>query len=402
MANLIGDLRRYPVAFAVGVLGSIASFALLVCSTGTNDIRTWQAFAESIRADGLFSLYAKTALFNHPPLMGVLAWLSLELSTLLGVPFAPVFKLFPVVANVAGALVLRAIWTRRADARRGALAFALFNWALCPMFVAAYHGNTDCTAAFFCLWSAYFLEVRKPFLGGLALAAAINVKIIPLLIAPPALAACRSSRDAGAFVLGSATAALPFLIALFGAGTAFLQNVFGYASSPELWGIQMLLSALQAVPGVTPEALFASHEWYFANGKYLLVGAILLLAAYGRWSRLDPARLMAAGSALFLLLTPGFGVQYTAYPAPLLFAVSLAWGMKFSIVAGIYIGLVYASWSLDVFPLESQYRGYHPSLGFLGFATWLTALSFLPECLRPGRESPAGPAAEPDPRGRQP
>ena len=85
-------------------------------------------------------------------------------------------------------------------------------------------------------------------------------------------------------------------------------------------------------------------------------------------------------------------MQYTAYPAPLIFAVSLAWGMKFAVVAGLYIGLVYASWSLDVFPLESSYRGYDMSLGYFGFATWLIALSFLPLCFR--REATPKVAAE--------
>ena len=389
MTHLIGDIRQHPVLFAIGGLGLIASFVLLLCSTGTSDIRTWESFAKEIQANGLFALYVKDRQFNHPPLMGVLAWLSLEASSLLGISFPIVFKLFPFLANVGGALALWGIWRHRVDARKGALAFALFSWALCPMFVAAYHGNTDCTAAFFCLWSVYFLEVRKrPFLGGLALAAAINVKIIPLLIALPALAGCRSVRDARLFVLGSATAALPFLIALFGAGTLFILNVFGYGSSSEVWGVQMVLASLRTVPGMTPENMKAVHEWYFQNGKYLLVIAMLALTAYGFWRKVGHARLMAAGLALFLLLTPGFGVQYTAYPAPLMFAVSLAWGVKFSIVAGIYIGFVYASWSHDVFPLESSYQGYHPSLGYLGFATWLTALSFLPKCLRPEKDLP--------------
>lgn len=404
MTHLIADIRRHPILFATGSLGLITSFALLVCSTGTNDIRTWESFAREIQAHGLFALYTKTAQFNHPPLMGMLAWLSLEASSLVGISFAIVFKLFPVLANIGGALALRALWRHRAGPRKGAVAFALFHWALCPMFVAAYHGNTDCTAAFFCLWSVYFLEVRrKPFLGGLALAAAINVKIVPLLIALPALSGCRSPGDARAFALGSGTAALPFLVGLFGAGMPFLRNVFGYGSSPELWGVQMVLASLRTVPGVTPESMAAVHQWYFENGKYLLLAAILALTAYGFRRRLGPARLMAAGMALFLLLTPGFGVQYTAYPAPLLFAVSLAWGMKFSLVAGIYIGLVYASWSIDVFPLASSYRGYDPSLGFLGFATWWIVLSFLPGCLRPdpipAGEATSGRASDHHPSG---
>ena len=389
MTNLIADIKKHPIPFAIGGLGLITSIALLLCSTGTNDIRTWEAFAREIQQNGLFALYEKTAQFNHPPLMGILAWFSLNASSLTGISFAIVFKAFPLAANIGCAFVLWAIWRQRVDSGKGARAFALFSWALCPMFVAAYHGNTDSLCAFFCLWSVYFLEVKKkPFLGGLVLALAINVKIIPLLAALPVLAGCRSLKDAKAFALGSATAALPFLIGLIVAGAVFVKNVFGYGSSPGLWGGQMLLVGFRSLPFTTNEGVGSVQEWYLAYGKYVLVLAILLLSAYTLRRKLGQAQLMAAVLTLFLLLTPGFGVQYTAYPAPLIFAVSLAWGMKFAVIAGLYIGLVYGSWSLDIFPLESSYKGYDLNLGFLAFGTWVTALWFLPECFRrePKRE----------------
>jgi Glycosyltransferase family 87 len=383
MTNLIADARRHPVLFSIGALGVLASLVLLLCSTGTNDIRTWESFASDIQEIGLSALYAKTPQFNHPPLMGILAWLSLEFSSLTGLSFAIVFKLFPFLANVGSALVLWALWKHREGSGRGAQAFALFSWALCPMFVASYHGNTDSACAFFCLLGVFFLEVRKqPFLGGIAIAVAINVKIIPLLIVVPALAGCRSLRDARAFALGSATAAIPFLFALMGAGSALVSNVFGYGSSPEFWGVQVLLISFRTIPGLSVEELGALSKWYYTHGKYVLVAAVLLLSAVGFWRKLSHARLIAAALALFLVLTPGFGVQYTAYPAPLLFAVSLAWGTNFALLAGIFIGLVYASWSLDIFPLESNYTGYDSSLAFFGFGTWLAVLAFIPTCFR--------------------
>ncbi len=397
--HLIAHIKKHPIPFAIGGMGLIASLILLLCSTGTNDIRSWESFARQIQTDGLFALYEKDKLFNHPPLMGILSWLSLEVSSILGLSFAITFKLFPVLANIGAALALRSIYEQRVDSRKGAHAFALFSWALCPMFVAAYHGNTDCICVFFCLWSLYFLEVRKkPFLGGLMLAAAINVKIVPLLVALPMLAGFRSFKDARGFILGSMTAAIPFVIALLGVGTTFVKNVFGYGSSLEPWGMQLALVTFRSIPGMTTESGLAINNWYFENGKYVLIAAVVLLAAYGFWRKLSHARLLAASLSLFLLLTPGFGVQYTAYPAPLIFAVSLAWGTRFSMVAGLYIGLVYASWSHGVFPLESSYKGYPPNLAFLGFAVWLVLLSFLPSCLRRTTERESGqlpPADEP-------
>ena len=88
MNLLIVDMRAHPVLFSIGCLGIVASFVLLVCSTGTNDITNWEKFATAIQSDGLGQLYADQKLFNHPPLMGIFAWLALEVSALLNLPFA--------------------------------------------------------------------------------------------------------------------------------------------------------------------------------------------------------------------------------------------------------------------------------------------------------------------------
>jgi hypothetical protein len=277
------------------------------------------------------------------------------------------------------------MWRQRAGAAKGAHAFALFSWALCPILVAAYHGNTDCACVAACLLAVYCFEVRKdPLLAGLAIALALNVKLVAVLVALPLLAACRSRAQLFRYVLGSASAVVPFLIGLAGAGGAFVRNVFGYASRFEVWGVYVLLFSTRQIPGVNGASLNAVARWYFANGKYFVLFAVVALTVFGHLKKLDPARLAAAAMTLFLVLTPGFGVQYTVYPATLLFGVSLMLGMRFSVVAGIFCALVYASWSLGVYPLESEYHGYSVGVSFIGFAVWLTALASLPECLRPG------------------
>ena len=155
-------LTNHRLPLFIGLLGILASFVLLFYSTGSNDIHTWQGFATEIRTLGLFQIYKADELFNHPPLMGIMAWQLLEISILLGVPFPFVFKLVPVLANVAAAIFLGVMWSRKADLRRGMWAFALFSWALGSVLVAAHHGNTDCLMAFLCLLALYFLEQKRP------------------------------------------------------------------------------------------------------------------------------------------------------------------------------------------------------------------------------------------------
>jgi hypothetical protein len=62
----------------------------------------------------------------------------------------------------------------------------------------------------------------------------------------------------------------------------------------------------------------------------------------------------ALGTALFLVLTPGFGVQYVVFAAPLICLVDLAAGAWWGWTSGLFIGAVYwiflASWA----PLESD------------------------------------------------
>ena len=80
MAQLLTEIRtNHRLPLGVGAVGIVASFVLLFCSTGSNDIRTWERFAVAIQTSGLFQLYEADPLFNHPPLMGILAWFSLEI-----------------------------------------------------------------------------------------------------------------------------------------------------------------------------------------------------------------------------------------------------------------------------------------------------------------------------------
>jgi hypothetical protein len=266
--DLVADVRRHPVPFALGGLGLAIGFVLLACSTGTEDIRTWESFAREIRAAGLLGLYARTSSFNHPPLMGWLAWGCLEVSSRLGLPFPVAFKLLPVLANAAAALTLRTMWRQRSGPRAGVLAFALSAWAPCPLLVGAYHGNTDALCAFLCLLSCFLLTTRRqPLLAGLAIAAAVNVKVIPLLLVPPIVAGFRSWRGLRQFALGAATAVLPVLLAVAGAGTVVLRNILCYGSEPAPWGVAMALRLLQEVPALGELSLAAASRWYLFNGR---------------------------------------------------------------------------------------------------------------------------------------
>lgn len=85
----VTSMNRLPLV--LGALGWATGVALLLGSTGTNDIHTWKAIGARVRESGLFAAYQSEPHFNHPPLMGLLAWICFELSSGLDVPFSLVF-----------------------------------------------------------------------------------------------------------------------------------------------------------------------------------------------------------------------------------------------------------------------------------------------------------------------
>ena len=127
----------------------------------------------------------------------------------------------------------------------------MYAWALTPILVSSYHGNTDSVAAAAWLLSVYLAtEHEADFAAGLALAAAINVKLIPLLGIPAAFAGYRLWKRATRFFDGLALGLLPFLPVAVLVGSAFYRNAIAYGSSVDLWGLPGMAVLLSRSPGL--------------------------------------------------------------------------------------------------------------------------------------------------------
>ena len=136
----------------------------------------------------------------------------------------------------------------------------MYAWSLDAILVSGYHCNTDPIYAFFCLLCAYLLQNKRcHFLAGLALAAAINVKLTPVLLILPLLLWHRSWRSASKFVLGLAVGALPFVPVLVLAGKPFYANAIAYKSNPDNWGITCLLMQADKEPARGTSSWRRSH-----------------------------------------------------------------------------------------------------------------------------------------------
>jgi hypothetical protein len=340
-------------------------------SYGTNDITTWHDFGRAIYTDGLSEAYRSLPKLNHPPIPAYWSAIAYSLTRDHDSFFPFVFRIPAILADVGSCLILALIWQRRSTSRPwlAALAMAL---NLDAILISAFHGNTDNVYAFLSLLAVYLLcDLRMPFLSGLALAAAINNKLIPLVLIFPMLALCGNWREAIRFSVGLSFGALPFIIALIATGPALYHNVLSYTSDPNRWGIIWIARGLKHVPGmrgIGNTFVDRYHVW----GRFVVLAICILLALFGRARKWNGYQLAATTMVAMLVFAPGFAVQYTVALAPLLLAVSLRWGSVYGALAGLFVLITYILYGTHLWPPRSQFEGLIPyKAAAVGAIVWL-------------------------------
>jgi hypothetical protein len=367
----------------LGAIGFLIRIVIVLLSSGSNDIVHWANYAAAIDENGVAYMYENVPRFNHPPLMGYLAAFCLRVAQALDIRFAVVFKLPMIVADALGAILLWKIWSESKGLRTAGWSVAAFGLSLTAILVGTFHGNTDNLSAFFILLSAYFCQRRMPLAGGLALAAALNVKLIPLVVVPAFVLRFQSWREMFRFCSGLAVGIVPFIPFLLCCAGSFYKNAITYNSDPNRWGIIMFLHFSEDNVRLDDLARDIT-AFYIPSGRYVVMGAVILLSIWAhlsnRWTWYEMG---AMSLALFFILTPGFAVQYAVYIVPILFAVSVRWATWYSVLAGLFIGLVYLSFWTGDMPFHSQFRGDYPMPGPLfGLLAWGLLIQFVASRLR--------------------
>lgn len=372
--NRIATKRALIALVSLGILVRVV---LWLVSRGSNDSGIWEGHARGIHERGLTWLYGQSRSsnatnFNHPPLMGYWAEAALVVAKALDLRFAIVMKIPGLVGEAGSLYVLWKLWKERGGADLGLSALVLYSWSLVSILVGSYHCNTDALCAFLCLLSAYLAESKgKYFWSGVALAAALNVKVVPVFLVPAALVLCQRRRDLVHFSLGLMLAIVPVAPVLVTSPNAFIRSVVQYSPRIENWGIPYVIdsSVGNALLGPPMRALLPI---YMGTAKVLILALPFAAALYARfWRRLDLYEVYALSFACFLILAPGFGVQYTIFLCPVLFAVNLRWGTYYTALAGLFIGLVYLLWWDGTFPMVSVFRSRFPMPApFFGAIAW--------------------------------
>jgi hypothetical protein len=321
-------------------------------SFGSNDMNTWSRFADFIDQNGLLQTYRQVQKFNHPPFMGLMAVALNDFATWSGIPFRLCWKVPPLMGDL---FAMSLLW--RHFAPRGALlaaaSVAVFSCNPVSIMVTAFHGNTDSLLAVLVLYAAILHGRFQLFGAGLAIAGAVNVKVVALILVPGYLVLCTTPALALRFAAGFVLGCVPILATALMVPAAFYRNVFAYDSQIRPWGVNAWALYCQ---GYDPELYRLVTVEYRAVGKQIIVALSLALALAGRLRRWNAIKLGAATMGLFLFVTPGFGIQYLVWLVPLLAASSLRYSAWWGLLAGTFALLTYNSFLGDEWPLRSHHR----------------------------------------------
>src|SRR4051794_9395652 len=267
---------RWEICAIVILVGAIARLLLWWNSIGSNDVLIWYSHAEAIRIYGIAGTYEQVQAFNHPPLVGLYARAALALADADMHAFARLIKL-PALAGEALAMAL--LW-RFAGCRTAAV-YALLP---APILVSAFHGNTDCLLAALLLGSALAFDRDLYLLAGLLFGAAMNVRVVPLVLVPVVLLATPSVRALSRLAAGLAIAAIPFVFPALTAHQAMIRNMVSYTPNPDNWAHLSVLNPALDQPLLAWLAAPA-RDWYIENGRYLVLLAIVAVAVLARIRR---------------------------------------------------------------------------------------------------------------------
>jgi hypothetical protein len=340
--------RRFRLAGAgIAISGLVIRLVLSAFAFGTNDVRYFTGFARVIKYVGPIAIYRYRfqTPYNHPPLVGyMLMFVNRLTSWGLRFPFA--LRLFPILADVAAAVLVMRVVRRYRGERSALVAGACVAFSPVLILVSAVHGNFDTVFCVLILLSLYLMvEKRWPAVAGVAVAVAVGIKLVSVVALPVVLLSARNRRAfvqfAGAFVFVTAAIWLPSLLREF---HSVVKNVIGYHGGYGRWGVEEFatmagvrrhtLSSVRGIMGwVALGVAMAGSVWYLLRTRHR-----------------SPYAAVGLALALLLLLLPAWGAQYMSWPAVLVLFISTGLAWWYSIAAGVFLFVVYSSWSTGGFP----------------------------------------------------
>ena len=340
--------RRARLALLIMAVVVLALKVLVAMRTyGTEDIRTWAAFADGVKDRGPVGIYGinfrqlNGGLYNHPPLVGYY----LEVVNALagwGVPLKVTIRVVSSIADVVSSLVIFEILRRRTSLGRATLSGILVTASPVLFLISGYHGNTDPLFLMLVLLGGYLVvDKRMGLLGSAAFGLAIGVKLVPVIVLPTIAVYLIIHRRE---LLARAAAGFGFVVvvswlpAVLGEWGALERNVFGYSGiAYRPWGLVHFADTL----GWSSAASFI-----IGPGKDIVLVVCALAPAVLVWRRPQlVGESICLSLVLFLVLSNAFGVQYLAWALAAAYLLDVWSATLYNILGGIFLFEVYDKWN---------------------------------------------------------
>ena len=348
--------RSLMLALAVSALICLALAAL---TYGSNDVVYFQSYVVKASHEGIDALYRDGAnliafhpdfvapMTNPPALLGLLAGIQ-RFQDLSGLPFRFWFRLLTTIANLVSALL---VW--RIVSLRAAVAYAL-----CPtaIMIAGFHGHPDPLVVALLLASVYFAERNSAIPAGLLFGIACSIRVWPLFVGLAFLLGMQTWRSrlrfCGSGAVVAAVLALPYAPHL----RAAVANILRYHGASGAWGLSQL-------------------PFYVPIGVPFTFTAIALSLVYLRRRGARLSFMVGFSMLLFLVLTPGFSVQYLAWLSPFYFLFGNRPAIALYITASVFLAAVYTQWSGGIPWYFADSLIHHSgwlAVGYSAAVCWLT------------------------------
>jgi hypothetical protein len=352
------------------VFSTVLKLFLALTSSNTFDSIAFFEFLQRIRDAGDLSLYDFRGSYNNifnfpPPMIHVIKGLG-AVTDSTGLTFKFWLRALPSLADV-GSFFL--VW-RLVAAHKDAFILLLLL-ALCPISIVinGHEGNVDGLLIFFVLLSIWLLEIRgSDWWGGIALGLALSVKFVPLIWVPTLFLYIPKVSSKAKYIAAAAVCfsllSLPFLVQ---APLASIRQVLDYSSIYGAWGFSKLAVMAFGQPHMLhpPYDPTGGHSVFAAVLKYAMMATIFIVSYWMNRHANKPSLFSQCGMvvALFLFLTPGFGVQYLAWLVPFTIAAGLRATLVYYVVGSVFIAFTFIPW----FFVD---RGF----SYVVFSCWLATL----------------------------
>lgn len=331
-----------------GLAAFLAKLLLSLGTYGTQDVHTWMGFARGVSQRGPVGVYAidfgslNGTLYNHPPLVGYYL-LALNQLAQWGMPLQVTIRAISSAADVISGVLVFEILRRRTSLLGSTVSGLAVAVSPVLFLISGYHGNTDPLCLMLVLLGCFLIiDTQMASLGGIALALAIGIKLVPIVVLPViAVYLVRHHREL--LVRASAgftvTIALTWGPAILGEWDALRRNVLGYGGGllDRPWGLVRFTDDI---------GWSWASQMMIGPGRYVVLLLCALIPAAMSWRRQRLAMESAAMSLVaFLILSPAFAVQYLAWVVAAAYLLDFWSATLYNVLGGLFLFQIYNHWN---------------------------------------------------------